>query len=133
MSFPVAGTLMVEPTESEHSAELDRFCDAMIAIRGEISAVERGEWDVDDSPLRHAPHPADDVIADDWNRPYSRRLGAHPGVRRDRRQVLAAGEPDRPGVRRPQPHVRVSAHVGVRGPGRRGRAQSRAGVNLIPA
>jgi glycine dehydrogenase len=79
MSFPVAGTLMVEPTESEGQRELDRFCDAMIAIRAEIAAVERGEWAVADSPLRHAPHPAEDVTVDDWNRAYPRRLGANPG------------------------------------------------------
>src|SRR6185436_10742327 len=64
MSFPVAGTLMVEPTESEDLAELDRFCDAMIAIRHEISRVEQGEWSADSSPLRRAPHPAVDVAAD---------------------------------------------------------------------
>ena len=80
MSFPVAGTLMVEPTESEGLAELDRFCDAMLAIRAEIGAVERGEWAVEDSPLRHAPHPADDLLGDDWSRPYPRRQGAHPGA-----------------------------------------------------
>ena len=64
MSFPVAGTLMVEPTESEDLAELDRFCDAMIAIRDEIRAVEAGEWAVEESPLRLAPHPAADVVVD---------------------------------------------------------------------
>jgi len=78
ISFPVAGTLMVEPTESEDLAELDRFCAAMIAIRGEIAAIERGEVAVDDSPLRNAPHPAADVVADDWARPYPRELAAYP-------------------------------------------------------
>jgi glycine dehydrogenase len=78
MSFPVAGTLMVEPTESEAKAELDRFCDAMIRIRAEIAAVERGEWAVEDSPLRHAPHPAEDVTGDAWDRAYPRALGANP-------------------------------------------------------
>src|SRR5581483_10555849 len=78
MSFPVAGTLMVEPTESESKRELDRFCDAMIAIRGEIRRVEQGEWDVEDSPLRHAPHPAADVAVDAWDRPYSRDEAAFP-------------------------------------------------------
>jgi glycine dehydrogenase len=78
VSFPVAGTLMVEPTESEDLAELDRFCDAMIAIRGEIAAVERGEWPLEQSPLRLAPHPAADVVADEWTRPYSRELAAFP-------------------------------------------------------
>ena len=83
MSFPVAGTLMVEPTESESQRELDRFCDAMIAIRAEIAAVERGEWRLDDSPLRHAPHPAADLLTDDWDRPYTRAQAAYPGGRRD--------------------------------------------------
>jgi glycine dehydrogenase len=78
VSFPVAGTLMVEPTESEDLAELDRFCDAMIAIRDEIRAVEAGEWAVEDSPLRHAPHPAADVVTDAWTRSYPRELGAFP-------------------------------------------------------
>ncbi|MFZ4584995.1 MAG: aminomethyl-transferring glycine dehydrogenase [Acidimicrobiia bacterium] len=78
LSFPVAGTLMVEPTESESMAELDRFCDAMIAIRDEIRAVERGEISVDDSALRQAPHPAADVVADRWERAYSRESAAYP-------------------------------------------------------
>jgi glycine dehydrogenase len=78
MSFPVAGTLMVEPTESESKVELDRFCDAMIAIRDEIRRVERGEWTVDDSPLRHAPHTAADVATDAWDRAYPREVGAFP-------------------------------------------------------
>ncbi len=78
VSFPVAGTLMVEPTESEDLAELDRFCDAMIAIREEIRAVERGEWAVDASPLRGAPHTAVDVATDTWDRAYSRDVAAFP-------------------------------------------------------
>ena len=77
MSFPVAGTLMVEPTESESLRELDRFCDAMVAIRGEIDRVVSGEWPLDDSPLRHAPHTAEDLLGD-WDRPYTRELGAFP-------------------------------------------------------
>jgi glycine dehydrogenase len=77
MSFPVAGTLMIEPTESETRAELDRFCDAMIAIRAEIDRVAAGEWAVAASPLRHAPHTAEDLIGD-WDRPYERELGAFP-------------------------------------------------------
>ena len=77
MSFPVAGTLMVEPTESETLAELDRFCDAMIAIRGEIDRVADGEWPVETSPLRHAPHTAEDLLGD-WDRTYSRATGAYP-------------------------------------------------------
>jgi glycine dehydrogenase len=78
MSFPVAGTLMVEPTESESKAELDRFCDAMIAIRSEIRGIERGEWTEDSAPLRGAPHTAADVVADDWSRAYTREQAAFP-------------------------------------------------------
>ncbi|APV50848.1 glycine dehydrogenase (aminomethyl-transferring) [Betaproteobacteria bacterium GR16-43] len=78
MSFPVAGTLMVEPTESESKAELDRFCEAMIAIRNEIRAVEEGKLDREDNPLRHAPHTAAVVVADDWPHKYSRELAAYP-------------------------------------------------------
>jgi glycine dehydrogenase len=78
MSFPVPGTLMIEPTESESLAELDRFCDAMIAIRGEIAAIERGEADPHDNALKNAPHPAKVVLADEWNHPYSRESAAYP-------------------------------------------------------
>ena len=78
MSFPVAGTLMIEPTESESLFELDRFCDAMIAIRGEVDRVAAGDWPVDDNPLRNATHPAEDVLADDWTHPYPRELAAFP-------------------------------------------------------
>jgi glycine dehydrogenase len=78
MSFPVAGTLMVEPTESEDLAELDRFIDAMIAIRGEISRVQDGEWSEDSSPLRHAPHTAAAVVSSNWNRSYPREQAAFP-------------------------------------------------------
>ncbi|HEY0484643.1 MAG TPA: aminomethyl-transferring glycine dehydrogenase [Mycobacteriales bacterium] len=77
MSFPVAGTLMVEPTESEDLAELDRFCDAMIAIRGEIGRVEAGEWAVADSPLRNAPHTAA-MLAREWTLPYTRETAVYP-------------------------------------------------------
>jgi glycine dehydrogenase len=77
MSFPVAGTLMVEPTESESLRELDRFCDAMLAIKDEIIRVEHGEWPIEQSPLRLAPHTAEDLLGE-WNRPYSRDLGAYP-------------------------------------------------------
>ena len=77
MSFPVAGTLMVEPTESESLVEIDRFCDAMISIRGEIDRVADGEWTVEESPLRHAPHTAEDLIGP-WGRKYPRELGAYP-------------------------------------------------------
>jgi glycine dehydrogenase len=78
MSFPVPGTLMVEPTESESKFELDRFCDAMIAIRREIEDVIQGKFAVAESPLRKAPHTAFDLAADTWNRPYSRAEGCFP-------------------------------------------------------
>ncbi|MGF0114845.1 aminomethyl-transferring glycine dehydrogenase [Promicromonospora sp. Marseille-Q5078] len=78
MSFPVAGTLMVEPTESEDLAELDRFVDAMIAIRGEIDRVAAGEWSAEDAPLRHAPHTAASLMTDEWTHPYPRELAAFP-------------------------------------------------------
>ncbi len=79
MSFPVAGTLMVEPTESEDLAEIDRFVDAMIGIRGEIARVAAGEWSAEDNPLRGAPHTAASVL-DKWDHPYSRELAAYPGA-----------------------------------------------------
>ncbi|MEW9550948.1 aminomethyl-transferring glycine dehydrogenase [Nonomuraea sp. NPDC050783] len=78
MSFPVAGTLMIEPTESEDLAELDRFADAMIAIRGEIAKVASGAYDRTDNPLRNAPHTAASVTADEWPHPYSRSEAAYP-------------------------------------------------------
>jgi glycine dehydrogenase len=78
MSFPVPGTLMIEPTESESKAELDRFCEAMIAIRKEIADIESGRFTVDASPLRHAPHTVHDIAEDDWKRDYSRLEGCFP-------------------------------------------------------
>ncbi|MEA2024116.1 MAG: aminomethyl-transferring glycine dehydrogenase [Actinomycetota bacterium] len=78
MSFPVAGTLMIEPTESESRFELDRFCDAMIAIKGEIDAVEAGSIAVEESALRRAPHPAEGLLTDEWDRPYERETAAYP-------------------------------------------------------
>jgi glycine dehydrogenase len=78
MSFPVAGTLMVEPTESESLAEVDAFCEAMIAIRGEIDRVGKGEWSVDDNPLRGAPHTAECLLVSDWDHPYTREEAAYP-------------------------------------------------------
>jgi glycine dehydrogenase len=77
MSWPVAGTLMVEPTESETKAEIDRFITAMLAIRAEIGAIEAGEMDVENNPLKNAPHTVEDLVAD-WTRPYSRELGCFP-------------------------------------------------------
>ncbi len=86
LSFPVAGTLMVEPTESEPLCELDRFCDAMIAIRHEIAKVESGAWPRDDNPLKHAPHTALALLKAEWPHPYSREQAAYPvaGLRRQK-------------------------------------------------
>ncbi len=86
LSFPVAGTLMVEPTESESRAELDRFCDAMLAIRAEITKVEQGIWPIDDNPLVKAPHTAESLLGADWPHRYSREEAAYPlpGLRRQK-------------------------------------------------
>jgi glycine dehydrogenase len=78
MSWPVPGALMIEPTESESKAELDRFCDTMIAIHSEIKAIESGRMDKSNNPLKNAPHTAQAVIADQWDRPYSREQAAFP-------------------------------------------------------
>jgi glycine dehydrogenase len=78
MSWPVGGTLMIEPTESESKAELDRFCDAMISIHGEIMAVTRGDLDATDNPLKNAPHPAETICANEWPHAYSREQAAYP-------------------------------------------------------
>jgi glycine dehydrogenase len=80
MSFPVPGTLMIEPTESESKVELDRFCDALIAIHGEMQQVADGRLDAANNPLKHAPHTAQVVCADQWDRPYSRELAAFPSA-----------------------------------------------------
>ncbi|HWB04962.1 MAG TPA: aminomethyl-transferring glycine dehydrogenase [Verrucomicrobiales bacterium] len=80
MSWPVAGTLMIEPTESESQAELDRFCDALIGIHGEIMAVQSGQADREQNALRYAPHTAACLLADNWSRPYSRELAAFPDI-----------------------------------------------------
>ena len=78
MSWPVAGTLMVEPTESEDLAELECFCDAMLAIRSEIDDVGSGRLSLEDSPLRNAPHTSEDILSETWGRKYSREVGAYP-------------------------------------------------------
>ncbi len=78
MSWPVAGTFMIEPTESEAKVELDRFCDALISIHGEMQAVANGEADRNNNPLKHAPHTAKVIASEEWNRPYSRELAAFP-------------------------------------------------------
>jgi glycine dehydrogenase len=80
MSFPVAGTLMIEPTESESKEELDRLCDALITIRAEIRAIEDGKIDRENNPLKHAPHTAAAVCADSWDHPYSREQAAYPAA-----------------------------------------------------
>ncbi|MEO7048207.1 MAG: glycine dehydrogenase (aminomethyl-transferring), partial [Ferruginibacter sp.] len=78
LSFPVAGTIMIEPTESEDKAELDRFCDAMLSIRAEIKAIEDGKADKSDNPLKHAPHTQLIITADEWSHAYSRQQAAFP-------------------------------------------------------
>ncbi|WP_375775553.1 aminomethyl-transferring glycine dehydrogenase [Bradyrhizobium sp. ma5] len=95
MSFPVAGTLMIEPTESESKFEIDRFCDAMIAIRGEIAEIEKGRWKVEASPLRHAPHTVHDIADDAWSRAYTRAEGCFPaGVSRSDKYWSPVGRVD---------------------------------------
>ena len=80
VSFPVVATLMIEPTESESKAELDRFCDAMLAIREEARKIETGEWSRTDNPLKNAPHTAESVVADAWTHPYTRETAAYPAA-----------------------------------------------------
>ena len=113
MSFPVAGTFMIEPTESESLAELDRFCDAMIAIRAEIARVASGEYDAHDNPLKNAPHTAEMLIAGEWKHPYEPKEAAFPAGRGPPGQVLAAGAAYRPGLRRQEPDLRLPPARGV--------------------
>jgi glycine dehydrogenase len=95
MSFPVAGTLMIEPTESESKAEIDRFCEAMIGIRREIAEVESGRFKIEDSPLRHAPHTVHDLVDAEWQRPYSREEAVFPnGVSRTDKYWCPVGRVD---------------------------------------
>ena len=115
MSFPVAGTLMIEPTESEDLRELDRFCEAMLAIRAEIDAVAAGSIAVEDSPLRHAPHTAEDLL-DEWDRAYPASGRRVPRPAPAGAQVLPAGVAHRRGVRRSSPGVQLRAARGVRSP-----------------
>ena len=103
MSFPVIGTLMVEPTESEDKAELDRFCDAMLAIRAEIGAVAEGQVAIEDSPLRNAPHPLQRVVAAEWSLPYTRETGRVSGALDPSAQVLADGRSHRQRLRGSKP------------------------------
>ncbi len=139
VSFPVAGTLMIEPTESESKEELDRFCDAMIAIREEIREVEDGRADREVNLLTSAPHTLEQVIADGWDRPYPRERAAYPSARGAGAQGVADRRPDRQRVRRPEPGLRVSADGGVcrvagqRGGGAAGQLANRAGFQLCHA
>jgi glycine dehydrogenase len=95
MSWPVPGTLMIEPTESESKEELDRFCDAMIAIRAEAAKVERGEWPRENNPLVNAPHTAEALTRADWNHPYTRSEAVYPsGVRPDQKYWPPVGRID---------------------------------------
>lgn len=89
MSWPVAGTLMIEPTESESKAEIDRFCDAMIAIRAEIGAIENGTWSAEDNPLVNAPHTLEDLVEEDWQHPYARDIAVFPSEQMRRRKYWA--------------------------------------------
>ena len=116
MSFPVAGTLMVEPTESESKAELDRFVDAMIAIRGEIRAVEEGRADRADNVLKHAPHTAAAIASDDWPHRYRRKDAAYPVASLVDSQVLVAGRARRQRLRRSPPVLQLPSRRGVRQP-----------------
>jgi glycine dehydrogenase len=116
MSFPVAGTLMVEPTESEDLVEIDRFIAAMISIRAEADAVAEGRWPADDNPLVNAPHTAQSVILGERGmgaRVLARERGL-PGQGTPPEQVLAACSPHRPGVRRPKSRVLVPTGRGIR-------------------
>ena len=114
LSFPVPGTFMIEPTESETRDELDRFCDAMIAIHAEMQAVAEGTADRADNPLKRAPHTASVIGSDAWDRPYSREKAAFPDPVRPSAQVLAGGRPGRQRLRRPQPRLLLRRHGGVR-------------------
>ena len=114
VSFPVPGTLMIEPTESEPKEELDRFCDAMIAIRGEIQAVVSGKADARDNVLKNAPHTAAMVSDDEWPHPYSRRQAAFPLPFVRANKFWPSVGADRQPVRRSQPVLRVPVRRHVR-------------------
>ncbi len=114
MSFPVPGTLMIEPTESESKAELDRFCEAMIAIRGEIREIEEGKLDRKSNPLKHAPHTSTAIAAEQLGPPLFARARRLPAGVGSRRQVLAVGRPHRQRLRRPQPRLSLPTGGGVR-------------------
>ena len=109
MSFPVAGTLMIEPTESESKGELDRLCDALIAIREEIRAIEEGRMDRDDNPLKNAPHTAAGATADAWDHPYSREQAAFPAPWVREHKFWPAVGPGGQRLGRPQPVLLLPA------------------------
>ncbi len=134
MSFPVAGTFMIEPTESESLTELDAFCDALIAIRAEVDKVGSGEWDAADNPLKNAPHTAEMLIAGEWKHPYPREDGGYPGGTGARRPASGRAK-YWPPVRRidsaygdRQPGLRLPAAGGVRLGRRRRRSPSDSGA-----
>ena len=116
MSWPVAGTLMIEPTESEPKAELDRFVTAMLAIAEEAAAIERGEMDAENNPLRNAPHTVEDLVGE-WDRPYSRGAGLLSAGGVPGGQVLGAGQPGGQRLRRPESGVLVPAGGELHGGG----------------
>lgn len=94
MSWPVSGTLMIEPTETEDKGELDRFCDALLSIRNEIRDVEEGRIDKEKNPLKMSPHTQFQVIKTDWNRPYSREQAAFPAVSDDETLICMYNKTD---------------------------------------
>ena len=128
VSFPVAGTMMVEPTESESKAEIDRFCDAMISIHGEIEAVALGKADRQNNVLKNAPHTAQQVISDQWDRPVLAGTSRVSGSVDARTEILASRRPDRQRLRRPQSHVLLSADGSVR----RVASRERSVIIIIP-
>ena len=128
MSFPVAGTLMVEPTESESKMEIDRFCDAMIAMRNEIRAIEEGQHTIAESPLRFAPHTVFDLTDDVWDRVYTRAQGCFPPTSRRQDKYWAAGQPHRQRLRRPQPLLLLPTHSRIR----RSHQRVEASTDVLP-
>ncbi len=127
LSFPVAGTLMVEPTESESLEELDRFCDAMIAIRAEIAKVESGQWPQADNPLKNAPHTAEALLKNDWAHAYSREEAAYPMASLRKGKYWAPVGPGGQRLGRPQPVLFLPAAQQRRG------LAGRPGVLKVPA
>ena len=115
LAFPVAGTLMVEPTESEDLAEIDRFIEAMITIRAEIDQVVNGDFTVENTPLRNAPHTAAAVVSSDWDRAYPREQARFPVHHAEAGQVLPAGRTHRRRGRGPQPGLLLPTPRSVRG------------------